>query len=103
MVVVVSLRWFPLPKILGEAVTCKSKFAEHLISENHNYTNFKTNLIPLHICKEGRYLNDLKVYEIYKAYNNTDTRPRVLNDKLLLKSNVLYNTALRYCRGGSKT
>ena len=35
----------------------RSKFAKHLIIENHNYTNFKTNLIPLHICKKGRHMN----------------------------------------------
>ena len=81
----------------------KSKFAEHLISENHSYTNFKTNLKPLHICKKGRYLNALEEYEIYKAHNNIGTKPHVLNDKLAFKSNVLYNTALRYCRGGSET
>ena len=48
------------PTHLHSLDNIKSKFAEHLITENHNYTNFKTNLIPLHICKKGRYLNALE-------------------------------------------
>ena len=43
--------------------------------------------------------------DVYKrqAYNNADTKPRVLNDQLLFKSNILYDTALRYCRDKSQS
>ena len=41
-------------------------------------------------------MNALEEFEIYKAYNNSDTRPFVLNDQLNIKSNALYDTALRH-------
>ena len=36
--------------------TNKSNYAKHLVSLNHNYTNFEANCKPLHICKKGRYM-----------------------------------------------
>ena len=77
----------------------KSSFAKHLVNENHGYTDFKTNLVPLHICNKGQYMNALEEFEIYKAYNNSDTRPFVLNNQLNFKSNALYDTALRQLSG----
>ena len=48
-------------------------------------------------------MNALEEFEIYSAYNNDDTKPRVWNDQLLFKSNILYDTALRYCRDKSQS
>jgi hypothetical protein len=40
-------------------------------------------------------LNALEEYEIYKAHNDTSTKPHVLNGQLQYKSNILYDTAMR--------
>jgi hypothetical protein len=74
----------------------KSNFAKHLVNENHSYNDFRTNLKPLHFCSKGRYMNTLEEFEIYKAFRDNSTKPHVLNDQLLFKSNVLYDTALKY-------
>ena len=37
-------------------------------------------------------MNALEEFEVYRAYNNADTKPRVLNDQLLFKSNIQYCT-----------
>src|SRR5436190_12030468 len=31
----------------------KSNFADHIVSKNHKYTDWNTNLQPFHICKKG--------------------------------------------------
>ena len=72
----------------------KSNFARHLILHNHNYTEFKSNLILLHVCNKGRYMDAIEEFEIYKAYNNINSRDFILNDHLNFKSNPLYDTAL---------
>ena len=64
----------------------KSNFALHLIEENHNYTDFDSNLIPLHCCGKGRLLDALEEFEIYKS--NKEKEDDLLNDKLTLKTNV---------------
>ena len=53
------------------------------------------------MCIRDRNMNALEEFEIYKAYNNSDTRAFVLNDQLSFKSNVLYDTALRRLRATS--
>ena len=85
-----------LPTTCRNYDTIKSSFAKHLINENHSYTDFRTNLKPLHFCSKGRYMNTLEEFEVYKAFRDTNTKPHILNDQLLFKYNVLYNTALRY-------
>ena len=35
----------------------KSKYAEHLMVHNYNYTDFDINCKPLHLCNKGRYMN----------------------------------------------
>lgn len=74
----------------------KSNFAEHLVNENHNYTDISNNLKALHICSKGRTMTTLENYEIYKA---TKTRPQdLLNDKSTLQSNVLFETLIQLDR-----
>ena len=84
------------PTICRNYDTIKSKFAKHLINENHNYTDFGTNLKPLHFCSRGRYMNTLEEFEVYKAFRDTNTKLHILNDQLLFKYNVLYDTCLLY-------
>ena len=43
-------------------------YAPHLVSHDHNYTDFKFNLEPLHICEKGWIMNALDEFEIYRAY-----------------------------------
>lgn len=58
--------------------------------ENLNCTGFSTDLKPLYICSEGQYMNAHEKFEIYKLYNNSDTKPHVFNDQLqsLITENV---------------
>ena len=48
-----------LPKIKATS-NQKSNFAQHLVLNNHNYTNFETNLQVIHVCNKVRYLNALE-------------------------------------------
>ena len=43
----------------------KSNYAAHLVNENHSYTDFETNMIPLHYCNKGNVMNALEEFEIY--------------------------------------
>ena len=71
----------------------KSTYAQHLIDNNHNYTNFDRNLTPLHIInKKGKALDATEEFEIFKAYQLE--RDNILNDKLTIKNNILFNTAV---------
>lgn len=72
----------------------KSTYAQHLINNNHNYTDFETNLQTLHICKKGKILDAIEEYEIYKSYKIE--QDRLLNDKLTVKTNTLYETAIKH-------
>ena len=47
--------------------TTSSNYALHLINENHNYTGFKENMEPIHVCNKGHFLNALEEFEIYKV------------------------------------
>lgn len=69
-----------------------SNFARHLMMSNHNYVNFKTNFEALHICKNGRYMNAIEEFEIYRAFKNNANC--ILNEQLNFQSNVLYDTAI---------
>ena len=81
---------------VGVMIMLVENFCWLLINENHNYTDFGTNLKPLHFCSRGRYMNALEEFEVHKAFRDTSTKPHILNDQLLFKSNILYDTALRY-------
>lgn len=71
----------------------KSNFAEHLVNENHGYSDLTTNLEALHICNKGRTMTALENFEIYKA---AKTRPHdLLNDKCTLLPNILFDTLLK--------
>ena len=69
-----------------------SNFAKHLVNTNHDYRNFETNCIPLHICGKGNVMNTLEEYEIYKAHKLHSNN--ILNDKLCFTTNSLYNLAM---------
>ena len=70
-----------------------SNFARHLVETNHDYKNFGTNCIPLHISGKGQVMNALEEYEIYKAYKLHSNN--ILNDKLRFTTNSLYNLAMK--------
>ena len=65
-----------------------------MISYNHKYTNFNSNLLPLLICEKDRSINTLEKFEIYRAYMNVNSRDSVLKDQLNFRSYQLYDTAL---------
>jgi predicted GIY-YIG superfamily endonuclease len=79
-----------LPKANGQQI---SNFADHLINENHNYSNINTNLQPLHFCSKGRKLTVLESYEIFKA--NKTSPDDLLNDKCTMQQNILFETLLK--------
>ena len=56
----------------------KSNLAQHLVSNNHNHTDFGTNLKVIHVCSKGRYLNALEKYEIYNTHTQ-EAASNVLN------------------------
>ena len=71
-----------LPK--NKLKACKSKYAEHLMVCNHNYTDFDTNCKPLHLCNKGRHMNAAEEFEIYWAFKCNPSN--MLNDQLNFKS-----------------
>jgi len=71
-----------------------SSYAEHLIDNQHNYTDIDNNLEVLHLChNKRRYLNVIEEYEIYKSVKKEPNF--VLNDKSSFQSNIIYNTAVK--------
>ena len=88
-----------LPKIKTTSDQ-KSNFAQHLVSNNHNYTDFETNLEVIHVCNKGRYLNALEEYEIYKHIQIDPDN--VLNDQLKFKSNYINDTAIHMKKKNNK-
>lgn len=79
-----------LPK--SDISKTRSSFAQHLMMSNHGYTGFQKNFVLLHNCRKGSYMNALEECEIYKASRLQGDQ--LLNDKLLFKSNHLYDTAI---------
>lgn len=75
----------PKPKLQ----TQRSKFAEHLVNENHNVISYNDNLSILHKCNKGHVMNVLENFEIYKAFKNSPKD--VLNEKLNFGSNILFD------------
>ena len=65
----------------------------HLINENHNYTGFAENMIPIHVSNKGRFMDALEEFEIYRA--SKIHKECLLNDQLSFKSNTLYDTILK--------
>lgn len=69
--------------------TQKSRFAEHLVVNNHNVSDISTNLDILHKCKKSQLMNTLEEMEIYRSFKlNPDI---VINEKLKYNNNILYN------------
>ena len=79
-----------LPK--GKLTNITSNFAKHLVDTGHDYVDFDSNCIPLHVCGKGPHMNTLEEYEIYKAYKHNASS--VLNDKLCFNTNALYDLAM---------
>ena len=63
------------------------------INENHNYTGFAENMVPMHVTNKGRLMDALEEFEIYKA--SKIHKERLLNDQLSFRSNTLYDTVLK--------
>lgn len=70
------------------SVDTPSSFANHIISENHNFI-LDTNFEILHVCKKGRLLDSLEVLEICKATNNSFQN--CLNDCVDFPFKYFYN------------
>ena len=70
-----------------------SHFAQHIVNTGHSCFNCDTNLKPLHICKKGRYMDAYEEFEIYKAAKHHPEN--LLNEKLIIKESLLFNTALK--------
>ena len=68
---------------------------------NHNYTNFETNLEVIHVCNKDQYLNALEEYEIYKHIQ--EALINFLNDELKFKSNQIYHTAISICKRNKRS
>lgn len=77
-----------------------SNFAEHLVNQNHSYTNINSNMEVLHFSKDRLIRNTLEEFEIYKAVKSHSFN--VLNDKLSFQSNYIYNTAIRILEKGEE-
>ncbi len=56
----------------------ESKYAQHLTTEKHNYTDINTNSQVLHRIRKGPLMNRLEELEIYKERHN----PLLLNEKI---------------------
>ena len=69
-----------------------SHFAQHLVNEGHNYTNFNANLKPMHFCKKGTLMDAWEEFEIHKAVKLQPDS--ILNEKLKVKDNPLFDTAV---------
>ena len=70
-----------------------SNYAEHLINNNHNYTNIETNMHILHTQRKSRTLNTTEQYEIYKHHIN---HPQyILNDQIHHRSHTLFDTIIQ--------
>ena len=60
----------------------KSNFAKHIISKKHTCSSC--------IWNKGNIMNALNEFEIYKAFENQDSKDNILNDQLHFKSHALY-------------
>jgi hypothetical protein len=77
-----------------KAITNKShsNFADHLINENHSYSDCNQDLEILHICKKSHLMTTLENLEIYK---NTKKNPNLLlNEKSIYNINPLFEQLL---------
>lgn len=66
-----------------------SKFAEHLVTNNHTIDNRDNNMEILFKYKKSHFLTTMEELHIYNAFKN-DPR-NVLNEKLKYNCNVLFN------------
>ena len=48
---------------------------------------------PVHFCNKGQYMDALEEFEVYKAAKLH--KDNLLNDQLLFRSNIVYNTLQR--------
>lgn len=82
----------PSAKQITNTTRIESKFTEHLIQNDHGYSNINDALKILHRCKKGKLMNALEQFEIYKNYKIDSSI--LLNEKLHFESNALYDTVL---------
>lgn len=72
----------------------KSSYARHLMINNHNHTEFDTNLRALHICQKSRFMDALEGFEMYNAFknknnSNNNAGDNILNNQLCSQSNTV--------------
>jgi hypothetical protein len=78
----------PNPKINPQ----KSKYAQHLVDNNHSYESIENNLEIVEICGKGLILDTLEEFHIYKALKQENDK--VLNEKLNYSSHLIFNQIL---------
>jgi len=67
----------------------KSKFSDHIIDEQHSYTDIQTNMKILHKIKKGPKMNIWEEFEIYRHHKPGNSL--LLNNKLEFTSHGIYD------------
>ena len=68
----------------------KSKFATHLIENNHSIGHIDDIMEILHIAKKGRSMDTIANYYIYKETKNCNQ----INDKNTVKPNKIFDVEI---------
>ena len=69
----------------------KSKFAEHLLENNHSIGPIDSIMEVLHTTRKGKLMDTLEKFHIYKV-----TRENIqINDKNTSKPNVIFDTIIQ--------
>lgn len=56
-----------MPKYAKKRVHAKSNSGLDYRNENHNYTEFRENMIPIHGSNKGRFTDASEEFEIHRA------------------------------------
>lgn len=75
------------------STTMKSTYADHLLTENHNYTNITKNMNILRLSSKGERLNSVEEFEIYKHYKQNSLD--LLNTMQTNKTNPIFDKILQ--------
>ena len=85
--------------LLKATSTQTSKFAKHLVNNNHNVDDISSNSQVLHKCEKSRHMTTLEQMEIYNSFKENPNN--VLNEKLKYNQNVIFDR-LRQMGSGSR-
>jgi len=72
-----------------------SKFAQHLLDNKHYIGTMEDIMEILHVTKKGGIMNTLEKFHIY----NEIELDNQINDKCMIKSNVIFDTIRNTRRG----